>query len=105
MIIDDVMLCLKLCDGVEIARLSNNALVRRSLRLLRIERVKVSPLTSLSLEIKAHVAVLMLQSLSIQEAQTYTLAAGDSLMEIEGFTSVYTNAFTKSVLLNQREFY
>ncbi|WP_459615377.1 hypothetical protein, partial [Enterobacter hormaechei] len=48
--------------------------------------------------------VLMLQSLNIPTSTNIYLAAGDGLMEMEGFTSVYTNVFTKSVLLNQEDF-
>ncbi|KAJ4917851.1 O-fucosyltransferase family protein [Raphanus sativus] len=48
--------------------------------------------------------VLMLQSLNIPTNTNIYLAAGDGLMEMEGFTSVYTNVYTKSALLNQEDF-
>ncbi|VVA97762.1 unnamed protein product [Arabis nemorensis] len=47
---------------------------------------------------------LMLQSLRIPTSTNIYLAAGDGLMEMEGFTSVYTNVFTKSALLNHEDF-
>ncbi|XP_013702807.1 O-fucosyltransferase 13-like isoform X1 [Brassica napus] len=47
---------------------------------------------------------LMLQSLRIPTSTNIYLAAGDGLMEMEGFTSVYTKVFTKSDLLNREDF-
>ncbi|CAF1934186.1 unnamed protein product [Brassica oleracea] len=47
---------------------------------------------------------LMLQSLRIPTSTNIYLAAGDGLMEMEGFTSVYTQVFTKSALLNREDF-
>ncbi|KFK38920.1 hypothetical protein AALP_AA3G177800 [Arabis alpina] len=47
---------------------------------------------------------LMLQSLRISTSTNIYLAAGDGLMEMEGFTSVYTKVFTKSALLNHEDF-
>ncbi|KAJ4893726.1 O-fucosyltransferase family protein [Raphanus sativus] len=47
---------------------------------------------------------LMFQSLRIPTATNIYLAAGDGLMEMEGFTSVYTKVFTKSALLNREDF-
>ncbi|ESQ48380.1 hypothetical protein EUTSA_v10020754mg [Eutrema salsugineum] len=48
--------------------------------------------------------VLVLQSLRIPTSTNIYLAAGDGLMEMEGFTSVYTKVFTKSALLNHEDF-
>ncbi|CAI9114007.1 OLC1v1037479C4 [Oldenlandia corymbosa var. corymbosa] len=47
---------------------------------------------------------LVLQALSISTDTNIYLAAGDGLMELEGFTSVYTNVVTKSSLLSDRDF-
>ena len=47
---------------------------------------------------------LMLQSLRIPTTTNIYLAAGDGLLEMEGFTSVYTKVFTKSDLLNREDF-
>lgn len=47
---------------------------------------------------------LILQALSIPTSTNIYLAAGDGLMEIEGFTSVYTNVVTKSALLTGEDF-
>ncbi|XP_042506486.1 O-fucosyltransferase 13 isoform X2 [Macadamia integrifolia] len=47
---------------------------------------------------------LILQSLSIPTNTTIYLAAGDGLMEIEGLTNVYTNVYTKSILLRSEDF-
>ncbi|KAJ7951887.1 O-fucosyltransferase family protein [Quillaja saponaria] len=46
----------------------------------------------------------ILQSLDIPSDTNIYLAAGDGLMEIEGLTSIYTNVFTKSSLLNGEDF-
>ncbi|KAJ3681296.1 hypothetical protein LUZ60_015785 [Juncus effusus] len=46
----------------------------------------------------------ILQSLGISSNSNIYLAAGDELMEIEGFTSVYKNVYTKSSLLNHVDF-
>lgn len=46
----------------------------------------------------------ILQSLSIPTNTNIYLAAGDGLMELEGFTSVYTNSVTKSSLLTGQDF-
>lgn len=46
----------------------------------------------------------ILQALSIPRNTNIYLAAGDGLMEIEGFTSSYTNVYSKSSLLHRREF-
>ncbi|CAL9188372.1 unnamed protein product [Musa hybrid cultivar] len=46
----------------------------------------------------------ILQSLKIPTNTTIYLAAGDGLLEMEGFTSVYTNVYTKSSLLNSKDF-
>ncbi|GFP95500.1 uncharacterized protein at1g04910 [Phtheirospermum japonicum] len=46
----------------------------------------------------------ILQSLSIPTNTNIYLAAGDGLMELEGLTSVYSNVFTKSTLLNNEDF-
>lgn len=47
---------------------------------------------------------LILQALSIPTDTNIYLAAGDGLMELEGFTSVYTNVVTKSTLLSGEDF-
>lgn len=47
---------------------------------------------------------LVLRSLVIPRNTNIYLAAGDGLMEIEGFKSVYTNIYTKSVLLSGEDF-
>ncbi|RRT56491.1 hypothetical protein B296_00025939 [Ensete ventricosum] len=47
----------------------------------------------------------ILQSLKIPTNTTIYLAAGDGLLEMEGFTSVYTNVYTKSSLLNSKDFH
>nr|GMC71244.1 O-fucosyltransferase 13 isoform X1 [Ipomoea batatas] len=47
---------------------------------------------------------LILQALSIPTDTNIYLAAGDGLMELEGFTSVYTNVVTKSSLLSGEDF-
>ncbi|MQL87937.1 hypothetical protein Taro_020488 [Colocasia esculenta] len=46
----------------------------------------------------------ILQSLGIPANTTIYLAAGDGLMEMEGFTSVYKNVYTKSSLLSKEDF-
>ncbi|CAD5176789.1 O-fucosyltransferase 13-like isoform X2 [Musa acuminata AAA Group] len=46
----------------------------------------------------------ILQSLKIPTNTTIYLAAGDGLLEMEGFTSVYTNVYTKSSLLDSKDF-
>lgn len=46
----------------------------------------------------------ILQSLNIPTNTTIYLAAGDGIMEVEGFTSVYTNVYTKSSLLSSKDF-
>lgn len=46
----------------------------------------------------------LLQALSIPTSTNIYLAAGDGLMEIEGLTSIYTNVFTKSSLMNGEDF-
>jgi GDP-fucose protein O-fucosyltransferase len=46
----------------------------------------------------------ILQSLGIPLNTFIYLAAGDELMEIDGFTSIYKNVFTKSSLLNHVDF-
>jgi len=46
----------------------------------------------------------ILKSLAIPTNTTIYLAAGDGLMEIEGFTSVYTSVFTKASLLSSEDF-
>nr|XP_010927785.1 O-fucosyltransferase 13 isoform X2 [Elaeis guineensis]XP_010927786.1 O-fucosyltransferase 13 isoform X2 [Elaeis guineensis]XP_029121844.1 O-fucosyltransferase 13 isoform X2 [Elaeis guineensis] len=46
----------------------------------------------------------ILQALNIPTNTTIYLAAGDGIMEIEGFTSVYTNVYTKSSLLSSKDF-
>lgn len=46
----------------------------------------------------------ILQALSIPTNTNIYLAAGDGLMEIEGLTSIYTNVFTKSILLTGEDF-
>lgn len=43
----------------------------------------------------------MLQALGIPVNTTVYLAAGDGLLEKEGFTSVYTNSYSKSMLLDE----
>ncbi|KAK9282076.1 hypothetical protein L1049_004988 [Liquidambar formosana] len=45
----------------------------------------------------------ILQALSIPTDTNIYLAAGDGLMEIEGFTSVYTNVVNKSSLLSAKD--
>ncbi|XP_059645701.1 O-fucosyltransferase 13 isoform X2 [Cornus florida] len=47
---------------------------------------------------------IILQALNIPRNTNIYLAAGDGLMELNGFTSVYTNVFTKSTLLNHEDF-
>ncbi|XAR50564.1 hypothetical protein NMG60_11004919 [Bertholletia excelsa] len=47
---------------------------------------------------------LILQALSIPTNTNIYLAAGDGLMELGGFTSVYTNVFTKATLLSSEDF-
>ncbi|CAN0905139.1 O-fucosyltransferase 13 [Linum grandiflorum] len=47
---------------------------------------------------------LILQALSIPTDTNIYLAAGDGIMELEGLTSVYTNIYTKSALLNSQDF-
>ncbi|CAJ1951263.1 unnamed protein product [Sphenostylis stenocarpa] len=47
---------------------------------------------------------LILESLSIPPTTNIYLAAGDGLMEIEGFTETYTNIVTKSSLLSREDF-
>ncbi|KAI3954839.1 hypothetical protein MKW92_039022 [Papaver armeniacum] len=47
---------------------------------------------------------LVLRSLAIPRNTNIYLAAGDGLMEIEGFNSMYTNIYTKSVLLSGEDF-
>lgn len=47
---------------------------------------------------------LVLRSLAIPRNTNIYLAAGDGLMEIEGFKSMYTNIYTKSVLLSGEDF-
>ncbi|WOL17973.1 hypothetical protein Cni_G26766 [Canna indica] len=46
----------------------------------------------------------ILQSLKIPKNTTIYLAAGDGLMEMEGFTSIYNNVYTKSSLLTSEDF-
>uniref|UniRef100_A0A1D1YCT5 O-fucosyltransferase family protein n=2 Tax=Anthurium amnicola TaxID=1678845 RepID=A0A1D1YCT5_9ARAE len=46
----------------------------------------------------------ILQSLAVPTNSTIYLAAGDGLLEIEGFTSVYDNVYTKSSLLGGEDF-
>ncbi|KAJ4778888.1 O-fucosyltransferase family protein [Rhynchospora pubera] len=46
----------------------------------------------------------ILQSLGIPSNTFIYLAAGDELMEIEGFTSIYKNVYTKSSLLSHVDF-
>ncbi|XP_010542256.1 PREDICTED: uncharacterized protein At1g04910 isoform X2 [Tarenaya hassleriana] len=46
----------------------------------------------------------MFQVLNIPTSTNIYLAAGDGLMEMEGFTSIYTNVFTKSALLDREDF-
>ncbi|KAL8153370.1 hypothetical protein V2J09_011130 [Rumex salicifolius] len=46
----------------------------------------------------------ILQSLGIPTNTSIYLAAGDGLMEVEDFTSVYKNTFTKSMLLSNEDF-
>ncbi|URD82548.1 GDP-fucose protein O-fucosyltransferase [Musa troglodytarum] len=46
-----------------------------------------------------------LQSLKIPTNTTIYLAAGDGLMEMEDFTAVYTNVYTKSSLLNSEDIF
>ncbi|XP_071901582.1 O-fucosyltransferase 13-like isoform X1 [Coffea arabica] len=47
---------------------------------------------------------LILQALSVPTNTNIYLAAGDGLMELEGLTSVYTNAVRKSTLLSDEDF-
>ncbi|GLT71716.1 hypothetical protein SLA2020_437140 [Shorea laevis] len=47
---------------------------------------------------------LIFQALSIPADTNIYLSAGDGLMEIEGFTSVYKNVYTKSALLTGEDF-
>lgn len=47
---------------------------------------------------------LVLQALSIPTSTTIYLAAGDGLMEVEGFTAIYNNVVTKSSLLSGEDF-
>lgn len=47
---------------------------------------------------------LILQALHIPTDTNIYLAAGDGLMELEGFTSVYTNVVTKSSFLSSDDF-
>lgn len=46
----------------------------------------------------------ILQALAIPTNTTIYLAAGDGILELEGFTSVYTNVHTKSSLLSADDF-
>lgn len=46
----------------------------------------------------------ILQALGIPTETNIYLAAGDGLMELEGFTSVYKNMYTKSSLLTHEDF-
>ncbi|KAJ0974600.1 hypothetical protein J5N97_016565 [Dioscorea zingiberensis] len=46
----------------------------------------------------------ILQALDIPTNTTIYLAAGDGILELQGFTSVYTNVHTKSSLLNADDF-
>ncbi|OAY66871.1 Uncharacterized protein ACMD2_11734, partial [Ananas comosus] len=46
----------------------------------------------------------ILQAFGISPSTTICLAAGDGLVEIEGFISVYTNVYTKSSLLSNEDF-
>ncbi|XP_077246998.1 O-fucosyltransferase family protein isoform X2 [Tasmannia lanceolata] len=47
---------------------------------------------------------LILQAVGIPKNTTIYLAAGDGLLELEGFKSVYTNIYTKSSLLSSEDF-
>ncbi|XP_009384303.2 O-fucosyltransferase 13-like isoform X1 [Musa acuminata AAA Group] len=47
----------------------------------------------------------VLHSLKIPTDTTIYLAAGDGLMEMEDFTAVYTNVYTKSSLLNSEDIF
>lgn len=47
---------------------------------------------------------IILQALSIPTDTNIYLAAGDGLMELEDLTSVFTNIYTKSVLLSGEDF-
>nr|CAD1839515.1 unnamed protein product [Ananas comosus var. bracteatus] len=46
----------------------------------------------------------ILHAFGISPSTTICLAAGDGLVEIEGFISVYTNVYTKSSLLSNEDF-